>query len=213
MALPQNFSSWEFTQKIIRIGHNRDVTAHFRDIIGDEQRDTGRAAVKTALLIRDEDSALEVLNKQLYFRLGVAGDSRQAIATVPEWWPLRVGAERPQLVVAFRAPGQKTTYTLTIPHYTGNRNPAIPAYHKGSWRGELTLGDNSKLVVNARTDAEAARVLGMLQRYVKPSLLKDHTPKFTRVKKGFNEVRVAPIFADFYSRGQTNTQPDWRSYF
>ena len=213
MPLPKNWDSWEFTEKVIKIGHNRAVKKHFKDVIGDDSRSNGRQATKTALFIRDEDSALEVLNKQMYFQGITRSDN--PIATIPEWWPGRVGSDIPQLVIAYKVTNKRTTYQITIPHYNGNRNPIIPNYKKGSYRGELVCKDNSKLVVNAASEGEAFRVINILKRYIQSSMISRVKPTVKRIRgNGFKEVEVIPKCADFYPQGQENGGvSSWRKYF
>lgn len=212
MPLPKNWDSWNWTQRVIKIGHNRAVKKHFKDVLADDGRSTGRQSIKTALLIRDEDSALEVLNKQVYFNR-LAGEI--PLATIPEWWPKRVGADIPQLVVVFRPPGKKSSYQISIPHYNGDRNPKIPSYKKGSYRGELVLSDNSKLVVNAHNAAEAERVIRVLRRYIVPKYASGKIPIIQKVKGvSFKEDRVAPVLADYHPYGQKENIPGlWRKRF
>lgn len=213
MALPNNFNSWEWTQKLIRIGHNRSVKKHFKDVLPDDGITTGREALKTGLLIRDTDSALEVANKQIYFTRISKGEI--PIASVPEDWPKRVGSDRPQLAIAFRPVGKKTTYTLVIPHYNGRKQPQIPAYRKGSYRGVLELLDGSKLIVNAATEPEAARVIQVLRRFIVSRHEIGVKARIAKVRgSDFTEARVVPIFADYYPHGMKNEgEVEWRHYF
>ena len=89
-------SNWKFTQKVIRIGHNRVLKQHFRDVKGTDQTHTGRHYVRTALEIRDTDSAIETLNKMLYFNAYVRADNElgDAIASIPESWNLKIHANK-----------------------------------------------------------------------------------------------------------------------
>lgn len=212
MAIPKNFSSWDFTKRMIKIGHNRDVTRHFKDIQADDRRDTGRSAVKTGLLIRDSDSALEILNKQLFFRLGMDGANLEAIASTAEGWVLKAGEDIPQLVIVFRAKGKKSSYQISIPHYNGGRSPDIPSYRKGSYRGCLTLKDNSKLTVFAGSRGEAERMIRSLRKYVEPKFAQGREPLFGEMKNSYVEVTVHPVMADFYPEGK-NGERAWRTYF
>jgi hypothetical protein len=213
MVLPSNFNPNKHTIDVIRQGHNRALNRFFLDIPQDDRLTSNRAHIKTALRIRDGDSAIQVLNKQLYFQqLQKQISDENAIATTPEWWAVRVGSDRPQLIVVFRPPGGKSSYQLSIPHYEGGKQPTIPAYRKGGIRGEITLTDNSKLVVNAASEAEAERVLKVLMRYVSSRYLKNREIKITKLRRAFKEIRVVPLFADFYSKGQESIRPDWRTY-
>jgi len=210
-----NPNSWEFTQKMIRIGHNRAVKLFFKDIKADNRRDTGRAALKKSLLIQPEDSALEVMNKQLYFRLAL-DSSEDAVATQPERWVIKPGADVPHLIVVFR-PTEKTrnrtgNYSLSIPHYNGHRNPKIPFYRKGQWCGTLTLKDNTKLIVNAYSKSEAERVIKVLSRYVEHKYLTTDLEVIPRSGPLLSKIRVKPIRADFYPDGRLDTRPKWRDY-
>lgn len=213
MVLPDNFSYVEHTLDVIRQGHNRALNTFFLDVKNDTVLYNNRSHIKLGLRIRNEDSAIEVSNKQLYFQTLREQHQKQAIASVPEWWATRVGADRPQLVVVFRAQGKTSWYQMTIPHYQGDRHPKFPAYRKGSYRGEITLTDNSKLVCNANSEGEADRILRIMMRHVNPKYLKNREPKYVKQRRALSEVKVIPLFADFYSHGQTNAQPDWRSYF
>ncbi|NEQ78514.1 MAG: hypothetical protein F6K23_39315 [Okeania sp. SIO2C9] len=207
---------WEFTQKIIKVGFNRDVRKYFRDIKSDSRRDNGRAVLKNSLLIKDNDSALQVLNKQMYFYLGLK-DNRQAIATIPEYWDVKVGAHRPQLAIIYRPTLNREEYTgnypIYIPQYNGHKNPKLPIFKKGNWHGILYLKDNSRLVINGVSATEAERVIKILQRYI----ISDYLPgvlKITQLKNApYHEFEVQPIRADYYSRGRKNAQPDWRCYY
>lgn len=212
MANSIDTGSWEFQQRIIRIGHNRDVKRYFSDVRADDSTVNGRAVLKSALLIRDTDSAIQVLNKQIYFRMGMEGARMSPTATMPEWWPQRVGAARPQLVIVFRPPGQKSSYQVTIPHYTGVKNPKIPSFRKGSHRGTLDLPDGSKLIINAASESEADRVIRALRRYIDPKYGRNVEPVFGRINNRFKEVTVQPIAADYFPVGQTGDR-QWRIYF
>lgn len=176
-----------------------------------------RLELLQSCLVDGNDTAQLVLLKEIFFwvDLGYLGDRLQSIATLPEYWPKRVGNDYPQLVVAWRPQGKKSTYQISIPHYNGDRNPKIPAYRKGSHRGELTCTDGSKLVVNADSIAEADRVIKVLRRYIEPRFHTGRDAHIAKVKgPGFKEARVVPIVADFYRHGQTeDARPNWRKYF
>lgn len=207
--------AWEFTQKIIRIGHNRRVKKYFRDVQQDTNRSTGRGVLKSALLIRDEDSGLETISKMLYFSNYLEQDS---IASYPMGWEVKRGQDIPQLAIIFRDTNPKSEsgdYTLHIPHYDGTRTPKIPSYKKGNHWARWILKDNSQLRVNASTKAEAIRVIRALEKYVEPKFATKETFGLTTGEvtgKGFKEIRVAPIRADYYKKGKVNNVPDWKHY-
>jgi hypothetical protein len=209
-------NSWEFTQRVIRIGHNRRVKQYFRDVVSDKGDRTGRAALKTALLIRDEDSAIETLNKLLYFSNYLNNDT---VASYPEGWMIKRGQDIPQLAIIFRDTSKNSisgNYTIHIPHYNGDRKPTIPSYQKGDHWARWILKDNSQILVNGNTQTEALRIIGKLEKLVLP---KYRTDKVSGLKVGeytrgtIKKIKVAPVRADYYDKGKTNSAVDWRYYF
>ena len=211
-------ASWDFLQKVVRIGHNRRVKKHFRDVIGDESVDNGRSYLKSALSIRNRDSALEVLVKLLYFKSYLSQDNEDilALATVPEAWPLKAERIRTQLAIIYRPTDKDNksgNYTLNIPHYNGDRTPQFPSYIKGNYWAQLTLSDNSHTKVNAKSKAEAIRVTNALKRYIKSDYLTNHLTTGSYANKRFKEIRVSPIRADYYPTGDKNITSQWVYYF
>lgn len=209
--------SWEFTQRIMRIGHNRRVKAYFRDTASDTAAATGRQALKTSLLIRDDDSALETMTKMLYFSNYL---DRDLAATFPESWQVQVGHDIPQLAIIFRNSDPKSKsgdYTTYIPHYNGNKNPKIKPYNHGDYWARWTLKDNSKIIVNAKTEAEAVKVVKQLEKYVER---KYRTPELPWLVTGeaakgtYKQFKAVPIRADYYPTGKKKGHyAEWRKYF
>lgn len=208
--------SWEFTQKMIKVGHNRRVRNYFKDIQVDDAKTTGRIALKASLLIRDEDSAIETLNKMTYFANYLEND---VIASYPEGWLIKRGQDIPQLAIIFRDQDKKSisgNYTLYIPHYNGDRTPKIGSYQKGNHWARWILKDNSQLLVNGNTQAEALRIIEKLEKLVSPKFKTDKISglKIGEYSKGtIKNIKVAPIRADYYAQGKTNNFADWRYYF
>lgn len=88
MALPTGFSSWEHLQTTIQQVQNRIVREEFNDV-GDDSWDdditTPRGTLRVACTLKDDDSALETLNKLLlfYIVLRKASDLHPAIYGIP----------------------------------------------------------------------------------------------------------------------------------
>ena len=88
MALPTGFSSWEHLQTTMMQVQNRIVRAEFSDV-GDDSWDddinTPRGTLRVASTLRDNDSALETINKLLFFYvvLRKAADLHPAIYGIP----------------------------------------------------------------------------------------------------------------------------------
>ena len=208
-------NSWEFTQRIVRIGHNRRVKAYFRDTVSDTAAATGRQALKTSLLIRDDDSALETMTKMLYFSNYL---DRDLVTTQPDGYQIKKGQDIPQLVIVFRDRDPKSIsgdYPLYVPHYNGNKNPKIPSYNKGDHWARWTLKDNSKIIVNAKTETEALQVIKKLEKYVDKKFRTPELPWLVtgEVAKGtYKQFKAIPIRADYYPEGKQSGYAQWRKY-
>lgn len=132
---------------------------------------------------------------------------------VPEWWAVRPGADVPQLAIAFRSVNSDSKWSLTIPHYNKGPDfkPQIPRYQKGSYFSTLTLTDNTKLVVNAKSHAEGERVINALVPLIDPAYL----PASLDIQEGrrrgraLSTAEVVPELAVFYARGQASPIPDF----
>ncbi|NEP18242.1 MAG: hypothetical protein F6J97_15285 [Leptolyngbya sp. SIO4C1] len=132
---------------------------------------------------------------------------------IPEWWAVRPGADVPQLAITFKSQQGSSYWSLTIPHYNKPQNvkPQIPAYEKGSYFATLTLKDNTKLVVNAKSFNEGERVILSLAGYIDPAFLTTPLNIHQGRRRGaaLTEVRVIPTRGYFYSTGQQDSRPDW----
>lgn len=208
-------SSWEFTQKMIRIGHNRRVKQYFKDVGSDTSTANGRAAIKTSLLIRDADSAIETLNKMVYFASYLDQDKYNSY---PDDWQIKKGQDIPQLAIIYRPADKKNesgNYTIHLPHFNGNRNFKAPAYFKGNYRAKWVLKDNSHIIVNAKTSAEALRVIRQLEKYVDRKYQTKETPWLTVAPMGnttYKQIKVNPHRADYYPHGKEGNIAQWRIY-
>lgn len=140
------------------------------------------------------------------------------IAAIPEWWQLRPESHRPQLIVQFgevRADGSigKAMYPLTIPHFSGSKESAKKIdfkWRKGSVEGILTLKDNSKLIVNAVSKEEAAKIIGLASRYINTAQLANSFSKIGERKgQPFKQITVAPKVARYFADGAKSTNPTW----
>ncbi|MEQ8383326.1 MAG: hypothetical protein RH949_13290 [Coleofasciculus sp. A1-SPW-01] len=207
-----NYNSWNFTKKLIKVGHNRAVRSHFRDIKSDSRRDTGRTALKTGLLIDDKDSALEILNKQIYFRLGLQRE--EAVGTNPWAWSTKPMPDNPQLCVVYRMKNNRKSgnYPLYIPNYNGSKSFNPPEFKKGTRMAYVILNDNSRVSCNAFSELEAEKVVKYFLRFVN-SRFRNNDIRHTKVNANYIVADMKPVRADFYSKGPINSTPDWRLYF
>jgi hypothetical protein len=147
-------------------------------------------------------------------------DERPAIAAIPEWWQVRVGANRPQLVVLYaelKKDGSlgQSRWAITIPWFDASLRAQLkrrlPTYKKGQWQGLLVLTDNSKILVYARTKTEAEATVTSLSRLVSAGKRPSPVAITTGERKGaaLSQVEVVPTVAHYYPTGQQNTAPAW----
>ena len=218
---------WRTSQRYIRIGHNKAIRNYFQTV----SRNSTRESLRNSLLITSKDSADQMLIKMQYFNQYLSGVKSDTIPVIPEWWQARVGSDRPQLVVAFRPknrsnePKNKASkWALTIPHFDASGSQVniqkklklIPDYEKGNYQGMLTLKDNSKLIIYAKSIIEAER---FIKKIVTSNLIDkkyldktNYDIKVGKIKGNFKEIRVTPTCAKYFSTGQQNLQPDWVSF-
>lgn len=142
---------------------------------------------------------------------------KEAVAALPESWAVRPG-QRSQLVVVFAELGRNgkpigsSRWSFAIPHYRGSAAapPAISGYSRGQVMGTLILADNSQVVVNCQTQAEAERVLNQVRRLIQPQYVQNAHMKFTTRKGATIQPKtVKPVYAKYFSTGQKNMIPDW----
>lgn len=215
--LPSNFNSWKYTAKVIRQIHNTDVSRHFSDIKNDDDLSRGRSGLKAGLIIRAKDSALEILNKQIMFRLGIQQNSSSSggVASFPMSWVLKPGDEIPQLAIVYRLKEKDSGYnTIYIPHYSGDKNPVVPSFQKGIYGTILEMKDNSRIVIFAQSH-EVGRdyILKRLVPMIKPQFKQGYILK-QMVRKNVRAGLAVPVRADFYPNGKASGgEPLWRHYF
>jgi hypothetical protein len=145
-----------------------------------------------------------------------------ASPAIPESWAIRIGTDRPQLVIVYAevlGTGKLTDsrWSLTIPHYRGTSKTHIkvPSYRRGNWNGSLRLSDGSQIVVNAATSFECKRVLNRLKIMipVQYRVGPDNRAYKPRVVENPNlnlkECNVIPTIAKYFATGQKSLAPTW----
>jgi len=107
-------------------------------------------------------------------------------------------------------------YQTSIPHPKPEKPtaPFITQYQKGSWEGKIVLADNSKIIVNAVSMAEAQRYLDAVKTWIQPDKLANAQPRFgQRGGPALLEINVVPVKAAYYSQGRHGQKPDWVQQF
>lgn len=178
----------------------------------------GEILIKQFYAVKEQFPPLEIKKFTDSANLAKIGcEDGCAIAAIPEWWQVRIGADRPQLVVLFGeslANGKtgRSRYPLTIPHYVKPESfsPTLPSYVKGQWEGILTLKDNSKVIVNAVSEAVAENIINSVKLLINPAMLDGSFIKIGQ-RKGqiLKQILVKPCTAKFFATGQKDTNPDW----
>ena len=130
---------------------------------------------------------------------------------IPGEWPLKPGANRPQLAITYRNQDRRTSGELTIPHYEGPRKPDLPTYNTGSWQAEWVLKDGSYLRCYAESKSEGLRVIRKLAKYV-PAFYKEGKPVARDIQRKIKRQRVEPRRADFYANGPAPVA-DWTALY
>lgn len=143
--------------------------------------------------------------------------SHDVPSAIPEWWQVRAGSDRPQLVVIYKS--DRSYWSMAIPWYRGKFKERVielmPSYTRGSYATILTLDDNSKVVINAVSKAEGEKVMARLKAIISSSVLKHAELKSGGERKGkqLKSVLVKPAYAKYFAHGQQDRLPDWRYNF
>jgi len=137
----------------------------------------------------------------------------------PEWWEVRPGSNRPQLLLLFSPTGKnRANYQITIPHWTGEKptpkNPPIKEYKKGSFMAVVHLADTSKLIINAFDKDEAVRVVRRLKGTISGAMLNGSRTNYTELEgSSITKQTMTCRYAVYYPQGQKSKDPLWSVKF
>ena len=183
--------------------------------------------MRNSLLAYKEDSVTQLLVKMQYYQQYLAGIKTETVPVIPEYFPMRIGSERPQLIVLFKPKtiinsNKNSRWSLSIPHFNftiANKETQlqkIPDYEKGKHQGVFTLKDNSKIIVYAKSNTEARRFIKSIvnndlvkQEQLHKSVITDDDIKVGEAKGTYQEIEVTPTYAKYFLTGQKNLKPDW----
>ena len=214
---------WKTSQRYIRVGHNKAIRNYFQTVPTGSNREN----LRNSLLMYKDDSAPQMLVKMQYFNQYLSGIKFDTVPVIPDSWQVRVGRDRPQLIVIFKPknssyPKPDSRWTLSIPHFdftSSNKESQlrkIPNYEKGKHQGVYTLKDNSKIIVYAKSNLEARPFIksivnnGLIKReQLYESTITDDDIKVGEAKGTYQELEVTPTCAKYFSTGQKNLKPDW----
>ncbi|MDB9374306.1 hypothetical protein [Nodularia sphaerocarpa] len=211
-----NTKAWQFTRKVITINHNRDVRFFFNPKGGTSTTlgaTRGREALRNAMLIYPKDSQLDVMNKQIHFRMVLAKD--EPVLAEPESWLIQHGRNIPQLKIIYRSASRSSksgNYTITIPHFNGTKGINPPPYEKGNTPVVFNLSDRSKIVVNASSEREGRTVINYLLKFVNSRYINNKNAFVLPARTNIKKQRMNPVRGDFFNKGQ-EAPMTWRVYF
>lgn len=174
--------------------------------------------LKTVGVVKGTETDVKLMYDRIFELEAEQCSKDECVVAVPEWWQVRIGADRPQLAVIYanKLPDGKigtSRWTVHIPHFAGpaNKFPPLPSYQKGSFFAEATLKDNSKIWVNAVSQEEAERVCRELLALVKPDMVPQPIVIHTGKRGGLNlsDSQVTPKYVHYFSKGLKQLAPDW----
>jgi hypothetical protein len=151
----------------------------------------------------------------------LSGKIKEPILSLPEYFGLRPGVDRPSLVIIYKEKnGDKwgqSTFSTTIPNPKASIIAALPNLEiepkeQGIYFASLGLLDNSQVRVSLSSKASAKAYLQYLLTMVDPSVIPDDLDK--RIIEGTNQrVKTIQLYArkiEWYPQGkQDNRNPDY----
>jgi hypothetical protein len=205
---------WAAIRKSLIATYNPTVAAKFTTPVSSTDQQT-----INLMQVQSNDSSLIAQSRITLYNQQFPN---QAIAAIPDWWAVRVGAGRPQMIFRFAVKLAQNSgydsakYVISVPHpvvkhYTTS---PIPSYQKGQIEGIITLSDNSKVVINAISAEEVQRVLDAIKLIIIPSFLEGQSTKIGP-RSGYTLITdtVYARTASYFSSGFKNMKPDWIDLF
>ncbi len=137
------------------------------------------------------------------------------VAAVPDWWQVRVGAGRPQLITIYRRVGTVTYHRIALPwpsDPTPTNESKLGPYQKGPYQVCLTLLDNSKFICYCETESEGLRMAQKAATLIQGDKLSSPLDiRITRTSRGVPAVdEMEPTREEYYPEGLQNLKPAWR---
>lgn len=198
----------------MRIHNPQVVAAYTHRLDGEDAENAIAKLLFDNLQIKPQDTFNAMIMRILIFYLLCGRAS--AVATTPMMWAVKAEKFKPQLVIAFRpASRRKLAFgkydknaELHIPHYNGAENPQIPSYTVGNQSAKYILKDGTYILVNAKTEEEAIKVVEQLVGYVKESQRPEGTilDNITTTKRRGNKLNllnrlIVPFRGDYFKKG------------
>jgi hypothetical protein len=206
--------------QLVRKIHNQQVIDAYPISLDGQNSEQGIAVLQQHLKIYSTDTLIVIIVKMLAFYLGCG--RLVTSSTIPVDFAVKAMALRPQLCIVYhplrrdRLKGGKLrgNYQSTIPHYNGDLNPVLPIYTLGQFTCTYKLTDNSYIMVNAKSEAEATKVCILLANYTKvkmrpPGEIKEHLKLTKRSGKQIDNIMLKPHRVDYYEGRGKGYRPIW----
>lgn len=169
-------------------------------------------------LLDDAEEWLTVLTQVDKGREENCGSGGDCVPPIPDWWAVRLGSERPQLVFVFRGKTNKSYNSLCLPHpfdTSPPTDPPLPSYRSGNVLGRIILKDNSRFDINAETEAEANRFIDLALFLIDPDKLSVPLRAFTSTRQGQGIIVQDRelVSVAYFPTGQKQLIPAWLKSF
>lgn len=217
------YSQFRILRQLSAKIHNPQVIEAYTHRLDGEDRENNTALfLRQNLIIKPQDGFTEIILKSLIFYL-MCGRLNLAF-TLPMYWTAKAEKYKPQLAISFRPEKRrKFKYNkydpnseLHIPHYNGHSPLTIPSYTVGMQTAKYTLTDQTYILVNAKTEDEAIKVVEQLAQYTEESKRPKGTilENITTTKRRGKPVelsgqKIVPSKAAFYAGGKEGLSPQW----
>jgi len=174
---------------------------------------------KTVLVSAPAAAATKILLDNQADILALQCEVTDCVAAVPDWWQVRLGADRSQLIILYARKFSDNTwdkpkYSISVPWWKKSQADTVyddfPIYQKGQFQGTTIFTDNSKIIVNCFSAAESERVSAkLLESVLAIKKLNSIYSTTSRQGRALSQIVVYPRIAKYFATGQLNMTPTW----
>lgn len=191
----------EFVLSVYRQIITSYVTEYLDSDIPDESPNediaiTTKRNIKKAIMPKPKDSATLAMLRMRVFEEYRSLLNPGLSVVVPDNWQAKLHQFPPQLVVELREVSGSQLgagrWSFTIPHYrytNPDYSPVIPRLDKGDYWARFILTDNSRVYVNAKTEAIGKQFITDIIPLIDPVYLPEQPYKIDTGKRGGSPIR------------------------
>ena len=199
-----------------------------KEAAGEDVSITTRRNIQQAITPQSKDSAvLAVLRMRIFEEYRTAIGDNNLFVMLPDNFQAKLHQFPPQLMVGLGEVTEKgvtrVKWSFGLPHYRHKNStpkPKIPKLHKGNYWARLILSDNSRIYINAISEAEGVAFITAIADLIDPIFLPASPLPIDTGKRGgepIREVKTEPVAAAYYSKPKKNDKgkidlrikPDW----